>query len=531
MIMSLPIYLDNAATTAVDPRVVQCMLDCLQGSDGPGNASSTSHVFGRRAHARVEAARAELATLLGCDPREIVWTSGATEADNLALRGAALAGRRRGRHIVTCRSEHKAVLDTCRALAREGWEISFLPPQADGLVSAEQIAAVLRDDTVLVSLMAVNNETGVVQDLTAIGALCRARGVLFHVDAAQALGRIALAPAAMNVDLMSLSAHKCHGPQGIGALYVRRLPKVHIEPLLHGGGQERGLRAGTLPVHQLVGMAEAARLAVAALPTESARQRALAERLWRGLQPLGDVVRHGHAERRVGGILNVGFAGVHGASLLAALPGLAVATGSACTSALDEPSHVLTAMGVDAELAAASIRFSFSRLTTAAEIDAAVAQIVPAVRRLRALSPFAASAEGADRTGACADERALFARHFAQPFHAGGFAVTEADVVMGGVRAAGAVFALQLQADGERITRAHFRAFGAPALIAVGSWLCQWLAGRPLAEARALTHREPTQALLLEPREYTCAVLACETLAAALARIDRSSTAALRQES
>ncbi|HXH04334.1 MAG TPA: aminotransferase class V-fold PLP-dependent enzyme [Candidatus Competibacteraceae bacterium] len=384
-----PIYLDYAATTPVDPRVMDMMLGYLGPGGEFGNPGSITHVYGARAAAAVEEARAQVAALLDAEPREIVFTSGATESINLALQGAARANARRGRHIVTCKSEHKAVLDTCHHLERQGFAVTYLDPSPDGRLEPEAVAAALRPDTVLVSLMHVNNETGVVQDLAALAALTRAHGVLLHVDAAQSAGKLPLdVQAVPGIDLLSLSGHKLYAPKGVGALYVRRFPKVRLEPLLYGGGQERGLRSGTLAVHQIVALGAACRIAREEMASEQARIAALRQRLWQGLSALPGVRLNGHPERRVAGILSVAFPGLDGEALLADLPGLALSAGSACTSASNEPSHVLKALGLPDHLARASLRFSLGRWTTAAEVDIALTQVTAAVRRLRALSPL-----------------------------------------------------------------------------------------------------------------------------------------------
>lgn len=387
--MELPIYLDYAATTPMDPRVARVLSRHLSQDGVFGNPSSSTHAFGLAAAQAVETARAHVAALLDVDPREILWTSGATEANNLALFGVMRAHARKGRHLVTSQTEHKAVLDVCRRLEREGCVVTYLAPDPDGLIPPERVKAALQSDTVLVSLMHVNNETGVIQDLAAIGALTRSRGVLLHVDAAQSAGKLPLDVQALPVDLLSLSAHKLYGPKGIGALYVRQRPnRVRLEPLLYGGGQERGLRAGTLPTHQIAAMGEAFRIAGEAMAAEQARLRQLRDRLWQGLAALGDVELNGHPERNMAGILNVSFAGITAEALLAALPEIAVATGSACTSAGNEPSHVLRAMGRDAFQTRGAVRFSLGRFTTVEEIDYVVAAVSAAVKRLRDLSPL-----------------------------------------------------------------------------------------------------------------------------------------------
>ncbi|WP_416461599.1 IscS subfamily cysteine desulfurase [Rubrivivax gelatinosus] len=381
-----PIYLDYAATTPVDPRVVQAMLPYLY--EQFGNPASRSHAFGWAAEEAVEIAREHVAALVGADPREIVWTSGATESNNLAIKGAAQFNRSRGRHLVTVKTEHKAVLDTMRELERAGWEVTYLDVGADGLVDPAAFEAALRPDTVLASVMLVNNEIGVVQDIATLGRICRACGVLLHVDAAQATGKVAIDFASWPVDLMSLSAHKTYGPKGIGALVVRRKPRVRIEAQTHGGGHERGMRSGTLPTHQIVGMGEAYRLARVSMAAENERIRVLRDRLLAGLSDIPEIRVNGSLEARVPHNLNVSFQFVEGESLLMGLKGIAVSSGSACTSASLEPSYVLRALGLSDEIAHSSIRFSVGRFTTEAEIDAAVAQTRRTVERLRELSPL-----------------------------------------------------------------------------------------------------------------------------------------------
>ncbi|GIX30439.1 MAG: cysteine desulfurase IscS [Porticoccaceae bacterium] len=392
--MGRPIYLDYAATTPVDPRVAEKMSGFLTRDGEFGNPASRAHSYGWRAEAAVEEARQQVAALIGADPREIVWTSGATEANNLALKGCAWARRSVGRHLVVSAVEHKAVLDPCRWLEKQGFEVTYVPPRADGTVAPEAVAEALRPDTVLVSVMHVNNETGAVNDIAAIGALCRERGVPFHSDAAQSAGKLPIDLRKLPVDLMSLSAHKIYGPKGIGALYVRRRPPLPLEPLLHGGGQERGLRAGTLPVHQIVGMGEAFAIAAAEGAAEQQRIGRLAERLVEGLVALDGVRLNGSRTQRLPNICNFSFADVEGETLLVALKDLAVSTGSACTSASLEPSHVLRAMGVPEELAHSSIRISLGRYTTEEEVEAAVAAIARALAALRRGKVAAAAAPG-----------------------------------------------------------------------------------------------------------------------------------------
>ena len=386
--MKLPIYLDYSATCPVDPRAAEKMMQCLTLDGNFGNPASRSHRFGWQAEEAVDEARNHVADLIGADPREIVFTSGATESNNLAIKGAAHFYVKQGKHIITCKTEHKAVLDTCRHLESEGYEVTYLDPQSDGLLTLPQIEAAMRPDTILVSIMHVNNEIGVIQDLAAIGELCRARKILFHVDAAQSAGKVEIDVDAMKIDLLSLSAHKVYGPKGIGALYVRRKPRVRLEAQMHGGGHERGMRSGTLPAHQIVGMGEAFRIAKAEMAEENVRIKALRDRLYDGLKDIEQVFVNGSTEHRVAGNLNISFAYVEGESLMMALKDLAVSSGSACTSASLEPSYVLRALGLNDELAHSSIRFSIGRFTTAEEIDYAIGLIRDSIGKLRDLSPL-----------------------------------------------------------------------------------------------------------------------------------------------
>ena len=381
------VYLDNAATTAVDPRVVEAMLECLGPGGDYANPSAVGHDPGRRARARVEQARAEVAAAVGADPSQVIFTSGATEADNLALLGAARFYRERGRHIVTSRTEHPAVLDACRQLEREGFEVTYLKPGTDGIVEPAQIEAALRADTLLVSLMHVNNEIGVVQDVGAVGRLCRARGVLFHVDAAQGAGKLPLDVERDCIDLLALTAHTVHGPKGGGALGGRREPRLGRARRRGGGGQERGLRSGTLATHQVAGMGAAYRIAAACMAEEGARIAALRDRLWRGLAVIPGVTLNGHPTRRAPGILSVTVDGVEGESLLYCLSRLAVASGSACATTSGEPSYVLRALGRSDRLAQSTLRLSLGRFSTVADVDTAVQEITAAVARLRAVAP------------------------------------------------------------------------------------------------------------------------------------------------
>jgi cysteine desulfurase len=383
--------MDNAATTPVDPRAAAAMAECLTADGCFANPSSTGHALGNAARARVEKARAQVAALIGAEPPAIVWTSGATESNNLALFGVARAQRDRGRHIVTSRTEHKAVLDPCKQLEKEGFEVTYLKPEADGIVTPEAVAGALRKDTLLVSLMHANNEIGVIQDVGAVGKLCRERGVLLHVDAAQSAGKIRIHVAEQCVDLMSLTAHKIYGPKGVGALYVRRQPRPLMQPLIYGGGQEWGLRSGTLPTHQIVGMGIAYEIAGRDMQADAERLTALRLRLWEGIERLGNVHLNGHPQKRVAGVLNVSFEGVEGESLLYSLPGLAVSTGSACTSASHEASYVLRALGRSDQLAQSSLRFSLGRFSTESDVDFAISAVTEAVKRLRGLAPARAA--------------------------------------------------------------------------------------------------------------------------------------------
>lgn len=386
--MKLPIYLDYSATTPVDPRVAEKMIECLTNEGNFGNPASRSHAFGWKAEEAVENARRQVAELVNADPREIVWTSGATESDNLAIKGVAHFYASKGKHIVTTKIEHKAVLDTTRQLEREGFEVTYIEPGEDGIVTPAMVEAALREGTILVSVMHVNNEIGTINDITAIGELTRARGILFHVDAAQSTGKVEIDLEKMKVDLMSFSAHKTYGPKGVGALYVRRKPRVRLEAQMHGGGHERGMRSGTLATHQLVGMGEAFRIAKQEMAQENERIRALRDRFYKQVEHLEELYVNGSMTARVPHNLNLSFNYVEGESLIMALKDLAVSSGSACTSASLEPSYVLRALGRNDELAHSSIRFTFGRFTTEEEIDYAAQKVCEAVTKLRELSPL-----------------------------------------------------------------------------------------------------------------------------------------------
>ena len=386
--MSLPIYLDYASTTPVDPTVAEKMMEFMTPAGHFGNPASRSHMFGWQAEAAVEEARQDVAALIGADAREIVWTSGATEANNLAIKGCAHFNQRKGKHIITSRIEHKAVLDTCRQLEREGFDVTYLEPDSTGLVHPEMVLEAIREDTTIVSIMHVNNELGTVNDIAKIGKICRDRKIMFHVDAAQSAGKTPIDVEEMFVDMMSFSAHKIYGPKGIGALFVRRKPRVRIEAQMHGGGHERGMRSGTLPTHQIVGMGHAFKIGHEILADETNRITALRKRLWDGVADIEEVHLNGSADQHVPGIVNISFAFVEGESLMMALRDLAVSSGSACTSASLEPSYVLRALGLNDEMAHSSIRFSIGRYTSEADIDAAIAQVRTAVEKLRLLSPL-----------------------------------------------------------------------------------------------------------------------------------------------
>ena len=384
--MKLPIYLDYSATTPVDPRVAQKMITYL--TEEFGNPASRSHSFGWTAEAAVEEAREQVAALVGCDAKELVWTSGATESINLALKGAAHFYKDKGKHLVTVKTEHKATLDTMRDLEREGFEVTYLEVDDQGMVALDKFEAALRPDTIVASVMFVNNEIGVIQDIPAMGELCRARGIIFHVDAAQATGKVAIDLGKLKVDLMSFSAHKTYGPKGMGALFVRRKPRVRIEAQMHGGGHERGMRSGTLPTHQIVGMGEAFRLAKLEMAAENERIRMLRDRLWNGLSVIEEVYLNGDIEKRVPHNLNASFNFVEGESLIMAIKDIAVSSGSACTSASLEPSYVLRALGRSDELAHSSIRFTIGRFTTEADVDYTIDLLKRKVGKLRELSPL-----------------------------------------------------------------------------------------------------------------------------------------------
>ncbi len=386
--MKLPIYFDYSATTPVDKRVAEKMVQYMTTDGHFGNPASRSHKFGWQAEEAVDIARNQIAELINADPREIVFTSGATESNNLAIKGAANFYHKKGKHVITCKTEHKAVLDTCRELERQGFEVTYLDPEENGLIDLAKLEAAMRDDTILVSIMHVNNEIGVIQDISAIGEMCRARKIVFHVDAAQSAGKVAIDLQELKVDLLSISAHKLYGPKGIGALYVSRKPRIRLEAQTHGGGHERGMRSGTLATHQIVGMGEACQIAKEEMAQDLEHVTAMRDRLWAGLNAMEQVFVNGDFEQRYAGNLNVSFNFVEGESLIMALKDLAVSSGSACTSASLEPSYVLRALGLNDEMAHSSIRFSFGRFTTTEEIDYAIELIQKSIGHLRDMSPL-----------------------------------------------------------------------------------------------------------------------------------------------
>ena len=386
--MKLPIYLDYASTTPVDPRVVSKMQDCLSLEGNYGNPASRSHEFGWKAEEAVEEARANVSSLVNCDNREIVWTSGATESNNLAIKGTARFNKKKGNHIITSKIEHKAVLDSCRQLEREGFEVTYLDPDPSGIINTEELIKHIKSETILVSLMHVNNEIGVINDIKQLSEITRENGIVFHVDAAQSTGKVPIDLDNLKVDLMSFSAHKTYGPKGVGALFVRRKPRIRLEAMIHGGGHERGMRSGTLPTHQIVGMGEAFKLAKEEMNSDNTRIRKLREKFWDGLKDIEEVHLNGHPEKRVAGFLNVSFNFIEGESLIMALKDVAVSSGSACTSASLEPSYVLRALGLKDELAHSSIRFALGRFTTEEEVAYTLDLVRYSVTKLRELSPL-----------------------------------------------------------------------------------------------------------------------------------------------
>ena len=489
--MSAPIYLDYAATTPVDPAVARAMSDALGEAADYGNSGSITHVFGRRAQVRIEAARAQVAQLIGARPEEIVFTSGATESNNLAILGIARANADRGRHVITSRIEHKAVLDPCKQLEREGFTVTYLAPEASGRIAPESVRAALRPDTTLVSVMHVNNETGVVQDVRAIGEMCRERGISFHSDAAQSVGKLPVDVGTLPVDLLSFTGHKLYGPKGIGALYVRRTVRPLLRSVSFGGGQERGLRPGTLPSHQIIGFGVACEIARGALAAEPARIAALRDHLWQELARLGGVHLNGEAAPRLPEILNVSFEGVEGESLVTGIPSVAVTTGSACNSASSEPSYVLRALGRNTQLAQSSLRFSLGRSTTVADIDDAAAAVRTQVQRLRAISPASADKSFQTLENPASnlyelDTLSPLARRYFDALPGGGvLQLSDTDVASGAMVVRGeagsaeeAWVRFHLRVTGGSVKAALFQAYGCPHTLAVTSWLTEQLPGR-----------------------------------------------------
>ncbi|MDM4769752.1 aminotransferase class V-fold PLP-dependent enzyme [Solimonas sp. SE-A11] len=496
------IYLDHAATTPLDPAVLQAMLPWLQGRFG--NPAS-DHAWGQAARAAVERARSQVAALLGAQPEEIIWTSGATEANNLAIKGALEFRGLRGAHMVTARTEHKSVVDSVRQLESQGLRVTWLKPDAQGLITAEQVLAALTPDTALVSLMWVNNETGGINPVEALAPLLRERGILFHVDAVQAAGKLPIDLSRTPADLLSLSAHKLYGPQGIGALFVRKRPRARLSPQLHGGGHEQGMRSGTLPTHQIAGFGEACRIAGERMAEEGARLSALRDRLQQLLQAaLPGLHLNGHPQSRAPGILNLSFEGVEGESLRASLGDLAVSSGSACSSATREPSYVLRALGRDDELAGASLRFSLGRGTTPAEVDQAAARVIGAVGSLRRIAGSGTAALVSPPLNAHGYAAPVWAA-FSDPRHAA--TLPEGAIAASAGSPAGALrLRLQAELDGRRIVRAAWQAYGCPVTLAVGEWLAGWLEGRSAGELQ-LSAADLRAALEIGDDKAQCALL------------------------
>ena len=536
-----PIYLDYGATTPVDPRVVDAMVPWLR--EHFGNPASRSHAWGWEAEEAVEKSRAEVAALVGADPREIVWTSGATESNNLALKGAAHFYKTRGRHLVTVKTEHKAVLDTMRELERQGFEVTYLDVQEDGLLDLDRLKDALRPDTIVVSVMFVNNEIGVIQDIPAIGAMCRERGIVFHVDAAQATGKVTIDLATLPVDLMSLSAHKTYGPKGIGALYVRRKPRVRLEAQMHGGGHERGMRSGTLPTHQIVGMGTAFRLAREEMGTEIERIRMLQQRMLKGIEGIEQVFINGSMEHRVPHNVNASFNFVEGESLIMGIKGLAVSSGSACTSASLEPSYVLRALGRSDELAHSSLRMTIGRFSTVEEIDYATASIADQRRQAARAVAAVGDVQGRHRHqhhpvgGALTDAAARIETREQQeqhhglqrrksssttriPRNVGSFDKGDASVGTGmvGAPACGDVMKLQIKVNPQTglIEDAKFKTYGCGSAIASSSLVTEWVKGKSLDEALTIRNTQIAEELALPPVKIHCSILAEDAIKAAV---------------
>jgi cysteine desulfurase len=499
--VNAPIYLDYAATTPVAPEVARAMSDALGDEADFGNPSAVTHAFGRRAQARIEAARAQVAALIGATGNDLIFTSGATESNNLALLGIARASVGKTRHIVTSKIEHKAVLDPCRQLEREGFAVTYVAPDSSGIVQPDSVRAALRPDTVLVSIMHANNETGVIQDIAAIGAICRERSIPFHVDAAQSVGKLPVDVSALPVDLLSFTAHKIYGPKGIGALYVHPAMRTRLKPVTFGGGQERGLRPGTLPTHQIVGFGAACELAARSLAADSNRLGHLRDRLWEGISRLEGVHLNGEAAPRLPGILNVSFEGVEGESLVTALDSLAVTTGSACSSASGDPSYVLRALGRGTQLAQSSLRFSLGRATTEADIDAAIDAVRRQVTRLRAVSPAGsgqvAASQAADSAGAVDSSLSPLARQYFEALPGAGAMSPGPGVFQ--ATAGGpeheAWIRFHLEVTQGIVKAALFQGWGCPHTLGVTAWLTGQLPGRSMTDLMPGTPSAWLQAL------------------------------------
>jgi cysteine desulfurase len=485
--VSAPIYLDYAATTPVAPEVARAMSEALGEEADFGNPSAVTHVFGRRAQARIEAARMHVAALIGASASDLLFTSGATESNNLALLGIARASAGKTRHIITSKIEHKAVLDPCRQLEREGFAVTYVAPDSSGVVQPESVRAALRPDTVLVSIMHANNETGVIQDIRAVGTMCRERGIAFHVDAAQSVGKLPVDVSTLPVDLLSFTAHKIYGPKGIGALYVHPAIRARLKPVMFGGGQERGLRPGTLPTHQIVGLGAACELAEKSLASDSVRFAQLRERLWQGLSRLEGVHLNGEAAPRLPGILNVSFEGVEGESLVTALDSLAVTTGSACSSASGDPSYVLRALGRGTQLAQSSLRFSLGRATTESDIEAAIDAVQRQVARLRAVSPGGSGhigSQDADSYEVTSSTLGPLARRYFQTLPGAGAMPPGPGVIQGtaGGPEHEAWVRFHLRVEQGNVKAALFQAWGCPHTLAVTAWLTGQLPGRSMTD-------------------------------------------------
>ncbi len=513
-----PVYLDYAATTPVDPRVAESMLRYLTQDQDFGNPASMQHAYGRMAHEVVELARAQVARLIGAEAAEIVWTSGATESNNLAIKGVVEAYADRGRHIISMKTEHKSVVDTLRYLEQQGWRISWLAPDATGRLSIGDLRDACRDDTVLISIMLVNNETGVMQDIQSVAEVARERGILLHVDAAQAAGKLPINVNVLPVDLLSLSAHKYYGPKGIGALYVRRKPRVRVTPQLHGGGHERGMRSGTLPVHQIAGMGRASEIAADEMQDEMTRVGQLRDQLWQALSRLPDVFRNGAPEYAAPGILNISVAGVDGEALHAGLSGLqmpiAISSGSACTAASQEASYVLRALGRDDELAYASVRFSLGRWTSQTEIQQVADSVAALIEALRARSPKW-SGGSSQAPVSMSSRHALYSepvwRYFIRGLQAPA-APFAADIEVH-CQTPGSRAELELSAviENGRVQAADFRAYGCVTAIAVAAWLCEWLQDKSLSDI-SLSARDIEQELSVAAVKRHCTLMAEDAL-------------------